>query len=381
MLKKMKFDFRFLIFAFCILHFALSTAGYSQVMISGTISDKLSGKPLTGANVVLEKSFLSTVSDNKGYFVLRNLKPGTIYLKLLYMGYESISREIKLSRDTLLNFQMETTAILGEEVNIIATRAQAKTPTTFTTLSAKQIDAVNTGQDMTYILQLTPSVVVTSDAGTGIGYTSINIRGTDLTRINVTLDGIPLNDAESQGVWFVDLPDLASSTGNIQIQRGVGTSTNGAGAFGATINIQTMSSKHDPYAELDVSGGSFRTFKSTLRFGTGLLKDKFAVDGRTSYVTSDGYIDRAFAKLKSFYLSGGYFGKSTTLKFNILAGSEKTYQAWEGVPEDSLATNRTYNPAGEYTDKNGRLAYYDNQTDNYSQTHYQLIFSQEIGKS
>jgi iron complex outermembrane receptor protein len=387
MLQKMKFDFRFWLFAFrlsplafCILFFAFSTTGYSQVFISGTISDKSTGKPLTGANVVVEKTFLSTVSDNKGYFVIRNLKPGIIYLKMLYMGYQTISIEIKLTRDTVLDFQMEPTAILGEEVNIIATRAQSKTPTTFTTLTTKQIDAVNIGQDMTYILQSTPSVVVTSDAGTGIGYTSINIRGSDLTRINVTLDGIPLNDAESQGVWFVDLPDLASSTENIQIQRGVGTSTNGAGAFGATINIQTMKLNHDPYAELDISGGSFRTFKSTIRFGSGLIKGKFAVDGRASYITSDGYIDRAFAKLNSFYLSGGYFGKSTTLKFNILSGSEKTYQAWEGVPEDSLSTNRTYNPAGEYTGKDGKLTYYNNQTDNYRQTHYQLIFSQEAGK-
>jgi len=380
MSKQINLNFRFLIFAFCILHFAFSTAGYSQVSISGTISDKLSGKPLAGANVVMEKTFLSTVSDDKGYYVIRNSKPGSISLKVLYMGYETIPVEIEISQDTVLDFQMETTAILGEEVNIIATRAQAKTPTTFATLSAKQINAVNNGQDMTYILQSTPSVVVTSDAGTGIGYTSINIRGSDLTRINVTIDGIPLNDAESQGVWFVDLPDLASSTGNIQIQRGVGTSTNGAGAFGATINIQTMKSNHDPYAELDLSGGSFKTFKSTLRFGTGLLKNKFAVDGRASYITSDGYIDRAFAKLKSFYLSGGYFGKSTTLKFNILSGSEKTYQAWEGVPGDSLATNRTYNPAGEYTDNNGHITYYNNQTDNYIQTHYQLVFSQEIGK-
>jgi iron complex outermembrane recepter protein len=380
MSKQINLNFRYLIFAFCILHFALSTTSYSQVSISGIISDKSSGKPLAGANVVVEKTFLSTVSDNRGYFIIRNLKPGSISLKFYYMGYQTISREINFSHDTVLDFQMETTAILGEEVNIIATRAQAKTPTAFTTLSAKQIDAVNTGQDMTYILQSTPSVVVTSDAGTGIGYTSINIRGTDLTRINVTLDGIPLNDAESQGVWFVDLPDLASSTGNIQIQRGVGTSTNGPGAFGATINIQTLNSNHDPYAEVDLSGGSFRTFKSTLRFGTGLLKNKFAVDGRASYITSDGYIDRATANLKSFYLSGGYFGKSTTVKFNILSGTEKTYQAWEGVPGDSLSTNRTYNPAGEYTDKNGNISYYGNQTDNYIQTHYQLVFSQEVGK-
>jgi iron complex outermembrane recepter protein len=378
--RKRQFIIRFLSFFSGFWFLISGSLIYSQVSISGTIVNKISGKPLAGTNIVVENTFLSTVSDDQGHFLIRKLKPGIINLKLLYMGYETLSREITLYRDTIINFQMETTAILGEEVNITATRAQSKTPATYTTLTTKQIDAVNFGQDMPYILQSTPSVVVTSDAGTGIGYTSINIRGSDLTRINVTLNGIPLNDAESQGVWFVDLPDLASSTENIQIQRGVGTSTNGASAFGATISIKTMNVNHDPYAEFDISGGSYGTFKSTLRFGSGLLNQKFAVDGRASYVSSEGYIDRASAKLKSFYLSGGYFGKRTTLKFNILSGWEKTYQAWEGVPKDSLATNRTYNPAGEYTDKNGNIAYYDNQTDNYEQTHYQLVFSQEIGK-
>jgi len=371
-------DIRYMIFALCILYFAFVSTGYSQIMISGSVTDKKTGDPLAGANVLVENTYLSAISDNNGQFAIKNLRPGIISLKLFYMGYETLSVEIKILQDTVLFFLMETKAILGEEVNIVATRAQSKT--TFTTLTVKQIEAINVGQDLPYILQSTPSVVATSDAGTGIGYTSINIRGTDLTRINVTLNGIPLNDAETQGVWFVDLPDLASSTENIQIQRGVGTSTNGSGAFGATINIQTMNVKKDPYAEADISGGSFATLKSTLRFGSGLLKNFFAFDGRASYVTSQGYIDRASANLKSFYLSGGYFGKSTTLKLNILSGWEKTYQAWEGVPKDSLTTNRTYNPAGEYFDKDGNLSYYDNQTDNYNQTHYQLVFSQEIGR-
>jgi iron complex outermembrane recepter protein len=357
-----------------------TSSSYAQFTISGTVSDNTTGTPLAGANIPVENTYLSAITDKSGKFTFKNLKPGVYNLKVLYMGYETLSREISLSHDTVIHFPMKSKAILGEEVNIIATRAQSKTPTTFSTLSLKQIEAVNTGQDMPYILQSTPSVVVTSDAGTGIGYTGINIRGTDLTRINVTLNGIPVNDAESQGVWFVDLPDLASSTENIQVQRGVGTSTNGAGAFGATINIQTLKSLPDPYAELDLSGGSYGTLKSTIRFGSGLMKEGFSIDGRASYITSDGYIDRAFARLYSFYLSAGYFRKSTTLKFNILNGNEKTYQAWEGVPKDSLATNRRYNPSGEYTDRNGNLAYYDNQTDNYRQTHYQLIFSQEVGK-
>ncbi|MCX6267241.1 MAG: TonB-dependent receptor plug domain-containing protein, partial [Bacteroidetes bacterium] len=214
-----------------------------------------------------------------------------------------------------------------------------------------------------------------------MGYSSFSIRGTDLTRINVTINSIPVNDAESQGVWFVDLPDMASSTENIQIQRGVGTSTNGAGAFGASINFLTSDLHQDPYGELDISGGSFRTFKSTFRFGTGLMVNKFSVDGRLSYIHSDGYMDRAFSNLKSYYFSGGYYGKYTTVKLITFSGFERTYQAWEGVPKDSLATNRTYNPAGEYIDKSGNIAWYNNQTDNYQQDHYQLHISRLLAKN
>ncbi|MCX6243151.1 MAG: TonB-dependent receptor [Bacteroidetes bacterium] len=352
--------------------------GFSQVVVSGTIRDLDSGKPMPGANISVDNTFSTTASDKDGKFSLRILKPGTWTLKLSFMGYQAITQNFHLTHDTVIDFSMQHGIILGEEVNIIATRAQEKTPTTYSTLNRAEIEKVNMGQDLPFIIENTPSVVVTSDAGTGIGYTGINIRGSDLTRINVTLNGIPLNDAESQGVWFVDLPDLASSTGTIQVQRGVGTSTNGAGAFGATINIQSTFLNHSPYAELSSSAGSFNTFKNTFRFGTGLIKDRFAFEGRISRITSDGYIDRAFSKLTSFALSGGYYGKKTTVRLNILSGTEKTYQAWEGVPKDSLATNRTYNPAGEYMDKNGNLAYYDNQTDNYVQTHYQLLFSQEI---
>ncbi len=353
----------------------------AQVSFSGIIREHDTGKPLSGGNLAVEKSYLSTFSDTNGHYSIRNIKPGTYILKVSYMGYQTIKKELRISKDTLINFEMITNVVLGEETNIIATRAQPKTPVTYSMLDAKEIKEANLGADLSYILQSTPSVNVTSDAGTGIGYTGISIRGSDLSRINVTLNGIPLNDAETQGVWFVDFPDLASSTENIQIQRGVGTSTNGPGAFGATINIQTSSLNQDPYAELNASCGSFNTLKSTFRFGTGIIKNKFSVDGRVSYLTSNGYIDRASARLKSFYISGGYFGKKTTLKFNVLSGIEKTYQAWEGVPKDSLATNRTYNPSGEYRDKNGNIVYYDNQTDNYQQDHYQILFSREFGKS
>ena len=357
-----------------------SFSAQAQISLTGRLTSQPDAKPLAGGNLVLEKIGLSAITDSSGHFSLHGIKPGKYLLKASYMGYQTIRKELVLKRDTIINLEMIPGVILGEETNIVATRVQPRTPATFSTIDARQISKTNLGTDLTYILQATPSVNVTSDAGTGIGYTGINIRGSDLTRINVTLNGIPINDSETQGVWFVDLPDLASSTGNIQVQRGVGTSTNGPGAFGATINIQTLSLSRDPFAELNTSGGSFNTLKSTFRFGTGMMKEHFSFEGRASYLTSDGYIDRASARLKSFYLSGGYFGKTTTLKVNVLSGYEKTYQAWEGVPKDSLSTNRTYNPAGEYKDPSGKIVYYDNQTDNYQQDHYQVIFSQQIGK-
>ncbi len=353
----------------------------AQVVIRGKVTDKLTSAPLPGANLVLENTATTGVTDAQGIYIMNRIKPGKVFLKISFVGYETMKMSILVSKDTTLNFALEPAAVLGEEVNILATRAQGKYPTTFSTISNKEITSVNLGKDLPYIIQTSPSVVVTSDAGNGVGYTGISIRGTDLTRINVTINGVPLNDAESQGVWFVDMPDLASSTENIQIQRGVGTSTNGAGAFGASINMLTSTLNQEPYGELNFSGGSYGTLKTTVRFGTGLLASKFCVDGRLSYLHSDGYIDRAFSNLKSYYLSAGYFGKSTTLKLITFSGYERTYQAWYGVPKDSLENNRTYNPAGQYTDKSGNLAYYENQTDNYQQDHYQLIFSQQLIKN
>ncbi len=237
----------------------------------------------------------------------------------------------------------------------------------YSTVSREAISVNNLAQDIPYVLGYTPSLVVSSDAGTGVGYTNINIRGTDVKRINVTIDGVPVNDAESHGVWWVDLPDLASSADNIQIQRGVGTSTNGAGAFGATINFQTSNLNREPYAEVNSSYGSFNTSKNTINFGTGLINKKFAFDARLSKIWSDGYIDRAFSDLKSFYISGTLYGETSILKLMIFSGVEHTYQAWNGVPKDSLKTHRTYN-----------LYNYKNETDNYWQDNYQLHYSKEI---
>lgn len=262
-------------------------------------------------------------------------------------------------------------------VEVKAIRAGENAPFTKTNLSKKEIAKNNLGQDIPFLLNQTPSVVANSDAGNGVGYTGIRIRGTDATRINVTLNGIPYNDAESQGTFFVDLPDFSSSTGSIQIQRGVGTSSNGAGAFGASINISTNEVIKERYAEINNSFGSFNTWKNTVKVGTGLLGNRFTTDFRLSRISSDGFIDRAASDLKSYYLSAAYFGKNNSLRFNIFSGKEKTYQAWNGISQADLdAGNRTVNYAG--TEKPGDP--YDNETDNFKQDHYQLFFTQGIGK-
>jgi len=264
--------------------------------------------------------------------------------------------------------------LLLEPVEIKAIRAGENSPFTKTNLTKKQIEKVNLGQDLPFILNQTPSVVVNSDAGNGVGYTGIRIRGSDASRINVTLNGVPFNDAESQGTFFVDLPDFSSSVGSIQVQRGVGTSSNGAGAFGASINISTNEVNLKPYAEFNNSYGSFNTWKNTIKVGSGLVGDHFTMDLRLSKISSDGYIDRASSDLRSFYFSTAYIGEKSSLRFNMFSGKEKTYQAWYGVSEADLKTNRTINYAG--MERPGEP--YDNETDNYKQDHYQLFFNQEL---
>ncbi|MBL7701329.1 MAG: TonB-dependent receptor plug domain-containing protein [Ferruginibacter sp.] len=261
-----------------------------------------------------------------------------------------------------------------QPLEVVAVRAGEKAPFTKTDITKKEIAKNNLGQDIPFLLNQAPSVVVNSDAGNGVGYTGIRIRGTDAARINVTLNGIPYNDAESQGTFFVDLPDFASSANSIQVQRGVGTSTNGAGAFGATINIATNELNKERYAATNNSFGSFNTFKNNIQFGSGLLGKHFTIDGRVSRISSDGYIDRARSNLQSFYLSTAFVNAKNSLRLNVFSGKEKTYQAWNGVAEYLLDTNRTYNPSG--TEKPGDP--YDNETDNYTQTHYQLFYNRSF---
>jgi len=264
--------------------------------------------------------------------------------------------------------------LLLEPVEVKAIRAGENSPFTKTNLTKKQIEKMNLGQDLPFILNQTPSVVVNSDAGNGVGYTGIRIRGSDASRINVTLNGIPFNDAESQGTFFVDLPDFTSSVGSIQVQRGVGTSSNGAGAFGASVNISTNEVNLKPYLEFNNSYGSFNTWKNTIKVGSGLVSDHFTTDFRLSRISSDGYIDRASSDLMSYYFSTAYLGNKNSLRFNMFSGKEKTYQAWYGVGEADLKANRTINYAG--MEKPGEP--YDNETDNYKQDHYQLFYNQDL---
>lgn len=264
--------------------------------------------------------------------------------------------------------------VLGE-ASVIATRATRQTPIAFTNLSREQISRANHGQDIPYLLSATPSVVVTSDAGAGIGYTSLRIRGVDATRINVTANGIPVNDAESHTVFWVNMPDFASSVKDIQLQRGVGTSTNGAGAFGASLNLQTADFSQKPYAEVSASAGSFCTHKETFRIGTGLLKDHWTFDLRLSNIGTDGYIDRAAAKLHSFYTQAAWVGAATSARLIAFGGKEQTYHAWNYASREEMQTyGRRYNSCGYmYTDADGVQHFYEDQTDNYVQTNLQLL--------
>ncbi len=261
-------------------------------------------------------------------------------------------------------------------IEVLAIRAADKAPFAKTNLAQKDIEKNNLGQDLPFLLSQTPSVIINSDAGNGVGYTGIRIRGTDATRINVTLNGIPYNDAESQGTYFVDLPDIASSANSIQVQRGVGTSSNGAGSFGGTINLATNELNKTFYAEVNNSYGSYHTWKNTFKFGSGIIGKHVTIDGRLSKISSDGYVDRAKTDLKSFYVSTAWTDENNSFRLNIFSGKEKTYQAWNGIPEIYLKTDRTYNSAGE--DQPNKP--YDNQTDNYTQTHYQLFYNHQFNQ-
>lgn len=331
------------------------------------VTDAQTKLVLAGASIELSNGSNLT-TDASGRVSIRpfdgSISVSSIGYKMRRIPFQSLQDTVPLDRFNLFL----------QPVEVRATRASDKSPFARTNLTAKDIAAQNLGQDLSFLLNQTPSVVVNSDAGNAVGYTGIRIRGTDATRINMTLNGIPYNDAESQGMFLVNLPDFASSVSSIQIQRGVGTSSNGAGAFGATLNIGTNEFRESAYGEINNSYGSFNTWKNTIKAGSGLIGEHFTIDARLSRISSDGYIDRASSDLKSFYLSGAWITAKSSVRLNVFSGKEKTYQAWNGILAEDLEKCRTCNSSG--TEKPGEP--YDNETDNYQQDHYQLFFNHSV---
>lgn len=306
---------------------------------------------------------------NDYIFMLKNLIAGIVSLCAASASVAQTSSD-SLRIDTL------PTRFL-EPVEITALRANEKTPFAKTNLSGAEISKLNVGQDLPFIMNFTPSMVVSSDAGNGVGYTYLKLRGSDASRINVTLNGIPYNDAESQGTFFVDLPDIASSSSSMQIQRGVGTSTNGAGAFAGSINLSTNGNVYKKNIELNNTFGSYNTFRNTLKFNSGLLKNNFLVDARLSRISSDGYVERASTKLYSGFLSVAHISPKNSFRYNLFSGKETTYQAWNGIEEQTLKTNRRFNSAG--TERSGTP--YENEVDDYLQTHNQFFFNHQFNNN
>ncbi len=351
----------------------ISSSSLFAQTITGTVKDAQTEELLAGANIIQVGTGNGVATEPDGSFSLELQQGASDEIRVSFVGYKSktISTE---ERKEGLEILLVPKAIMSNEVFVKALRVDEATPMAFENISREEINKKNLGQDVPYLIRNTPSVTTTSDAGTGIGYTGIRIRGVDQARINVTINGIPLNDAESHGVFWVNLPDLASSVENIQIQRGVGTSTQGAAAFGATMNLQTSEMRPNAYGEVNAGMGSFNTQKMNVLVGSGMLDNGWQFEGRLSKITSDGYIDRASSDLKSFYLSGAHHGDNSLLRADVFSGMETTYLSWVGVPEDMLDSDRTYNPAGQ--EKPGEP--YENQTDNYQQDHYQLHYSYQF---
>lgn len=368
----------------------LAFSAVAQYSVRGVVLDNKTRAPLPGATVkVAERIF---AANEKGEIEINDLPAGSYDVEVKFLGYKTAQKNLTIYQNEIEEFLLEETAMITDEVVILATRATGTSPTTFTTVEKKDIQKQNFGQDLPILLNWTPSVVTTSDAGAGVGYTGIRIRGSDATRVNVTINGIPYNDSESLGTFWVDVPDIASSSQSVQIQRGVGTSTNGAGAFGGSINLQTNTRNDQAYAEVVNSFGSFNTRRHTASFGSGLINKHWAFDGRASRIFSDGYIDRASSDLKSYYFSAGYYSDKTIIKGIVFGGGERTYQSWYGVPESRLKNNEDAMEttamnegwSDEQTelllksDRTFNIYTYKNQVDDYKQDHYQLHFSHQF---
>jgi len=370
-------------------------SGFQTTMAQQTVIGIVAGNdnvPLPGATVLMEDYPARMITGDDGRFTIRNIKNQPLRITVKHLGYETFSDVIVPVPGKEIRITLNRRPFLSEEVVVSATRAGTGQGMAVSSMNKEEISRMNTGQDMPYLLQLLPSVLVTSDAGNGVGYTGIKMRGSDASRINITINGIPLNDAESQLVYWVNMPDFASSVENIEVQRGAGTSTNGAGAFGGTINILTENTSDTAFATVTTGAGSFNTFRNNVRFGTGLINKHFSLEGRLSRITSDGYIDRASSDLQSHFLSASYRDEKNHLRLHYFSGKETTYQSWYGVPEsrvnNDLAgmlaySDRNFLPDEERdrllsSGRNYNFYTYDNQTDNYRQDHYQLIWSRAL---
>src|SRR5690554_2966283 len=289
--------------------------------------------------------------------------------KLFVSAIFTLSCASIAAQEILPKKDRDTTEIeVLDEVVLTTVRVARDAPVTHSNVDKEDLESRNLGQDLPVLLNYLPSVVSTTDAGAGVGYTGIRVRGSDATRINVTLNGIPYNDSESQGTFWVNMPDFTSSVESLQLQRGVGTSTNGSGAFGASLNILTDDVSNDAYGEISNSFGSYNTHKHNVKFSTGLLSDHFEMAGRVSIIQSDGYIDRASSDLKSYFLQGAFQDSNTLIKFLTFGGEQETYQAWNGLEDpEKLENDRTFNTAGMYTDQNGNIQFYENEVDSYKQ--------------
>ncbi len=367
----------------------------AQHAYTGTVSDP-EGKPLQGALVYVDDGFKTAVTDLEGQFYIQGLEAGNYTIAIQYLGYADVKSTIRIPDDQHTVYAMSTASHQIQQVNIIANTLTKDSPFSYEEVSKEDINIKNLVQDLPFLIEHTPSMVVTSDAGAGVGYTGLRLRGSDATRINVTINGVPLNDSESQGVFWVDLPDFGSSVENIQIQRGVGSSTNGAAAFGGTVALNTNQSRTDAYGKISGGYGSFNTNKLSVEAGTGLLSDRFVVEGRYSLINSDGYVDRATSDLDSWSISAAAIGDNSSLRLNVFSGDERTYQSWWGVPEARLTGNEdelfthyfnnvgvTYNTQADSlnlfnSDRRYNYYLYEDQVDDYGQDHVQLIYNQHI---
>ena len=339
----------------------------AQGTVTGTITDT-AGDALR--DVAVSSDQWSARSDPHGRFQLARLPDGQHRVHFAHFAFTALDTLVMVrnGQSVVLHVKLQPRSYLLPQAEVRALRAGDHAPFAKSSVDRERLQETNTGVDLPLLLDHLPSVVTTTDAGTGFGYTGLRIRGSDATRINVTVNGVPINDAESQGMYWVDMPDLATSTQDIEVQRGVGSSTNGAGAFGGSVNLRTTTVSDSAFGELSAFSGSYGTQRYAVHLGTGVMKG-FSLDGRLSTIHSDGYIDRATADLSSYFIQGAWLGKSRSLRFITFGGKEVTYQAWGGVPREVIDTNRTYNP---YT--------YENEVDDYKQTYYQLLYEQMAGK-